>query len=198
MHRNHAPKSPRMAARPAALAFVLLLALAGCGENPKPELSGHFGPGSGGPVVTGPILTVPITKSSGTVVGYADYDSSFFDVALGATSSSEFENLTDDPVAPTIGVTLSRITGRPDTPCRYQAAILARDDGYDIGKSGDRENDRNLDFYEVDLKKGAVHVSLFCVTLGDQVGTAVQVLTSDATLIHSLQVHYLLNTIRKP
>jgi hypothetical protein len=184
---------------PGRLAAAVLLAamfLTACAEDPKPELSGHFGPGSGGPLVTGPFLTVPITKSSGTVVGYADYDDSYL-VGLGPGSTSEFENLVDDATGSTIGVNLSRITGRPDTPCRFQAAILARDEDYEILKSGDRKNSHELDFYQVNLRKGALHLSLFCVSLRDEIGAAIQVITGSAALIDSLQVHYILNSIRK-
>jgi len=199
MHRHRIERSRRNRAgwiRPCAAAALAALLLVACGQDPKPELSGHFGPGSGGPAVTGPFVTLPVTKASGVVVGYADYDSANL-IALGPASSSEFDNLVDNPAAPTMAIALTRITGRPDTPCRFQAAILARDSGYDISKSGDRKNSQGLDFYEVDLKNGAVHLSLFCVSLRDEVGTAVQVITGDAGLIHSEQVHYILNSIRK-
>ena len=75
--------------------------------------------------------------------------------------------------------------------------MLARDDGYTIQKSGPRKNDQGLDFYQVNLKNGATHVSVFCTSLHDNVGVIVTV-TADANApIDTLQVHYLLNSIRK-
>ena len=38
-----------------------------------------------------------------------------------------------------IVVFYTRIVGRPDTPCRFQAAIQARDEDFKILESGDRE-----------------------------------------------------------
>jgi hypothetical protein len=180
------------------IAWLLLLIplLAACAEAPEEELSGKFGPGGAPPPADGPYSTIAITKASGTIVGYADYDNDYF-TPTGAASSGEFENLVDNPVAATLAITLSRITGRPDTPCRFQAAILARDEGYQILQSGARENDRHLDFYQVNLKGGAIRLSLFCTTLWDEVGVAVRVIAPSAELIGSQQVHYLLNSIRK-
>lgn len=179
------------------IAWLLLLLplLAACGEEPEEELSGRFGPGSGGPPLAGTHNTLAITKASGVPVGYADYDTAMD--ALGPVSDDEFENLVDDPLTTTLAVTLSRITGRPDTPCRFQAAILARDEEYQILESGSRENDHGLDFYQVNLKNGDTRLSLFCATLRDDIGVAVRVIAPSAALIGSQQVHYILNSIRK-
>lgn len=177
------------------LTAALLLSACG-GEQKEDKLHGHFGPGQG-TVPAGPGTVINITKASGELVGMVNYDETFFDVTTGPGSDGEFENLADDAVAPTIVVSLIRITGREDTPCRFQAAILARDQHYDILESGPRENSNGLDFYQVNLKNGSQRLSLFCVTLGDDVGTAIQVVTQSAALIKSSQVNYILNTARK-
>ncbi|HEX7929238.1 MAG TPA: hypothetical protein VF678_16705 [bacterium] len=178
--------------------LVAVLLLSACGEEQKEEgLHGHFGPGQGTPPAGPAFTTIDITKESGSVVGKVDYDATFFATTIPPAASEEFGTLADNATPPTIVVTLIRITGREDTPCRFQAAVLARDQDYDILESGARENSHSLDFYQVNLKKGSQHLSLFCATLGDDVGTAIQVTTQSAALIKSSQVNYILNTTRK-
>jgi hypothetical protein len=176
------------------LLLALALGSAACQEEKKAGLSGRFGPGSGGPALSGTLATVPLTKVDGGVVGYADYDALVF-LPLGAQGADQIENLADAPDNLSIGI--SRISGRPDTPCRFQAALLARDQDFDILDSGDRKNDQNLDFHQVNLKHGAARLSLFCTALHSNVGVLVQVLADDAAKVDWVEVHALLNSIRK-
>ena len=186
----------RPPARWRLLPLLLALALGGaaCQEQKKPGLSGRFGPGSGGPALSGTMTTVPLTNADGGVVGYAEYDALLF-LPLGALGADQIENLADVPDNLAIGI--SRITGRPDTPCRFQAALLARDQDFDILDSGDRKNDQDLDFHQVNLQHGGARLSLFCTALHSNVGVLVQVLTDAAAKIDWVTVHALLNSIRK-
>jgi hypothetical protein len=188
------PLRPRARRRLLPLLLALALGGAACQEEKKPELSGHFGPGSGGPALSGATATVPLTKADGQVVGYADYDPLLF-VPLGALAPGQIENLADVPNTLAIGIT--RISGRPDTPCRFQAALLARDQDFDILESGDRKNDQNLDFHQVNLKKGNARLSLFCAALHSNVGVLLQVLTDSPGKIDWVEVHAVLNSVRK-
>ncbi len=177
-----------------ALALAVGLAAAACQPDPKPELKGHLGPGSGGPAIVGPPATIDIAKANGEVVGYADYDAANL-LPLGPAAPDHFESLVD--ATGTVLLQLMRISGRADTPCRFQAALLARDQGFDIQKSGERKNDQDLDFAQVNLEKDGVWLSLFCTTLRSEIGVLVQVVADSAEKIDWVQVHYVLNTVRK-
>lgn len=179
-----------------ALAAVLL---SGCGEDPEEELDGKFGNGNDSAAYTGgPDVEIDLTKSSGSVFGVAEYDSNFF-VFVPPEASGDFGTVVDnaDEDLATVAVTLIRISGRADTPCRYQAAVLARDEDYTIEESGTRKNAHNIEFYQVNLKKSGTHLSVFCAQMSGEVGVSVQVIAASSALIKSEQVHFILNSIRK-
>jgi hypothetical protein len=188
------PTRPRWRLLAASLAMAAALA-AGCQDPPGQDtLRGHFGPGAGGPPLSGATASIALTKSNGEPVGQADYDPMEF-APLGPAAADQFENLAE--ATGTLGIALSRITGRPDTPCHFQAALLARDQGYEILASGTRKNDQALEFSQVNLAHGGTGLSLFCATLRDEVGVLIEVLADSPEKIDWVQVHYLLNSVRK-
>jgi len=177
------------------LALAALL-LTGCSDNKQVEdkLKGKFGPGSGGPALSGASSPLTLTKADGGAVGTSDYDPAEF-AQVGATETDQIDTLAE--ATGTLTIAVLRIAGRPDTPCHFQAALLARDDGYKILASGDRKNDLGVKFNQVNLKNGGAYVSLFCAELSGNSGALFYVLTDSADKIDWMQVHFILNSVRK-
>jgi len=177
--------------RMAMLAMTLVVALTGgCGRPDREELSGPFGPGAGGAGAGTPQF-VALSKLDGSALGALDYwSTSFVEVPPVAP---EVLHLLD--VGNGIDLRLSRIVGRNDTPCRYQAALLARDSGFTILASGARSNDGGLRFYQVNLS-GAFAMSLYCATLRDNVGIAIATAAAAPSLLEYTDVHFVLNSVR--
>lgn len=173
---------------------ALLLALGGisaCGsDTQKDTLSGYLGPGSGGPGV-GPLTAADLTKPDGSVIGSMGYDATFF-IPSGPTAT-----LQGALVSPAYGVSigLSHISGRPDTPCRFSAAVLARDGGYELGDTGFRKNAYGQELYEVDLSLPGRYQRLFCAQLRDNVGTQFWVVADAPDKVDWMQVHATLNSV---
>jgi hypothetical protein len=187
-------RAPRFA--PAALAVGLLLALGGCGTATKDELEGAIGAGSTGPDVnTATVQTVSLTDGVGRPVGTLDYDGSYFTpVYTGAEGEAlqfAFANQTD-----LILFSATRIVGRPDTPCRFSGALLARDENYEIQASGERTNDQGLKVYQVSLEQGPLRRNFYCATLRDNLGAELEVAAATPEGQQSIQIHYVLNTLQ--
>ena len=170
----------------------LLLLLASCAPpSDIQELSGPFGPGSGGPTVnTGALVTQPIT-SGGLPLGSLDYDSTYF---TPIPTGSEVVMLAGGAGA--VMLSVAPISGRPDTPCRFQAALLARDHGYAILAAGDRTNAQGLDFHEVDLGPGADFQRFYCTELRSNLGVLINGISKPTNALGIEQVHLVLNSVR--
>jgi hypothetical protein len=174
------------------LALAVLLA-AGCGKAKKDELSGPFGPGVGGPA-DGTATPLALTKLDGSVLGAMDYWLPNFDVIPNPTPGELPLGFQESSNGILMGLEL--IVGRIDTPCRYGAALLARDEGFNIQASGHRSNDQGLEFYQVNVSRGGEAVSFYCTSLRDSVGIMI---TGHATAPDRLtyrEVHFILNSIR--
>jgi hypothetical protein len=194
MERNEETDGRRGGAPRLALALLALLGVAaGCAPPQAGELSGPFGPGSGGPPLSGATAPVAFARSDGVVYGEAAFDPAYFQPLPAATP--------DQPAtlaAPAAGIVLaySRIAGRPDTPCRYQAALLARDQHFTIAASGERSNDRGLSFYQVNLQAGGVFRRLYCVRIAGELGVAIVAQADAPEKLEYVQVLFVLNSVR--
>lgn len=183
-------RTPWRAAAAAALLAAVLIG-AGCAPEKKDELSGPFGPGAGGPAVPqGAVQTLPITTGDGTPIGSLQYDDGYFAQTPVTGMLYVLTNATDN-----VSLAIGRITGRPDTPCRYDAAIQARDDGYTILASGDRTNANGLEFHQVNLVKGAIEQRFYCTELYNHVGIQIDGISLTAGALDWEQVHFVLNSV---
>lgn len=176
------------------LAAGLLLMAAGCATEEQSELSGRFGPGKGGPPVDeSAVETQDLYTSGGTRFGRVSYDASYF--SNSTAEAGEDTPLLLGSVVDALIVQGSTISGRPDTPCRFTAARMARDEGFDILGSGDRSNSRGVDFHQVNLRRGGTYTSVYCATLRGKVGIML-LAEGDDDLLGSRQMHYVLNSVR--
>lgn len=185
-----------------ALSLALVLAgvfLTACGEDddapPRP-----FGPGSGGPPLANPIQSRELLDTGGRAFGSVQYHNSTnnFTPVVAFHQPSE-SDATMALLAASDGVQLgfSLISGRPDTPCRFTAALLARDEGYAIlGDGADRINDAGVVFHEVWLVRGSEWVRLACAQLDGLRGVQVLAQSPAGNRLETLQVHFVLNSIR--
>ncbi len=191
----------RLAARLAALlvALALGMALAGCGAlGKKDETPTPFGPGAGVPPVDAASTTpLSIVALDSTSIGTLSYDAAYFTpvpVPPPTPANTQFAALTN--AAAGLGLQFQIIFGRPDTPCRFQAALAARDLGFTILGDGDKRiNDQGLEFDEVLLVRGPEHWRLDCAQLVGNVGIEVLSISSPTDVLGTPQVHYVLNSI---
>ena len=197
--------------RPVLALLAMLAALCACGGDiPKDKLSGAIGPGSGGPLPTlGSLTASPIDKPDGTLIGGFSYDSGFFLYctppfpagpcnALPAPDPTEIGVLVDinpPAVPPQIEIAMTHISGRPDTPCRFDAAVLARDSGYGIGDTGFRSNDLDQRLYQVNLSSPGAYAELFCANLSQDTGAQFSILADSADKVSWLEVYAVLNSV---
>jgi hypothetical protein len=174
---------------------ALLVALGGlsaCGSDKQTDkLSGDLGPGLGGPAVSS-LTALDLTKPDGSVIGSLGYDAAFF-TPTGPTGT--FQAALSSP-AYGITIGLSHISGRPDTPCRFNAAVLARDAAYQIGDTGFRTNASGQDLYEVDLSVPGTYLRLYCAKLRENVGMQFTVAANSPDKVGWMQVHATLNSVR--
>jgi hypothetical protein len=110
------------------------------------------------------------------------------------------DGMIDDISGDEVVMIMTRIIGRPDTPCRFQAALLARDHGYEIDKSGDRKNDNGLELHQVNLKNDKIpeHQRFYCFQLKKPFGIQINVFTVDEEHQDWRQVFHLLNSVDTP
>lgn len=175
------------------LLVVLPIALVGCGEEEADELSGPFGPGSGGPdPLVGTLITFPLTKADGSPLGTLSSDITYFPQVPAPGTVVILQSIVDP-----ILLVVTRISGRADTPCRYTAALAARDDGFTILGSGDRTNATGLTFHQVNLVKGATTRNFYCTILRDNVGIQISGSATNGNRLGTLQVHYVLNSVTR-
>lgn len=175
---------------PIAVAALLLALglLSACGsDKQKDSLDGPIGPGAGGPAV-GPGTPATLTKPDGTVIGGLAYDGVYFTPLPpppGALTNSS------DGIA----IFMTNISGRPDTPCRFNAAVLARDAGYEIGDTGFRTNALGQELYQVNLSSPGSWVRLFCANLRDNAGMQFAISANAPDKVSWRQVYYVMNSL---
>jgi hypothetical protein len=201
-----------------AAAALCALVTMGCSEAGEGGLHGKLGTGSGGPDIDrNQLVSHDWTDPEGKAIGSFNYDASQFlhyhpdpkDDSLHVVANVPVEvlladiaddGLINDIAADEVLMVMTRIIGRPDTPCRFQAALLARDEGYEIQDSGDRKNAKNLELHQVNLKneKIGVHQRFYCWQLKDPFGVQINVFTADDEHQDWRQVFHVLNSVDKP
>ena len=167
------------------------LLLGACGQPAEiQELQGPIGPGSGGtPVNPATVVVQPL--ASGTLpLGTLEYDSSYFTLTPLEGDTFMLSTATGETT-----LLVTPITGRPDTPCRYQAALLARDQGYEIQAAGDRTNSTGLDFHQVNLGPGGDYQRLYCTSLRNNVGVLLNASGATPSPLADVQMHFVLNSV---
>ena len=197
------------------VAVGMALAAAGCGEEGEDKLRGRFGPGEGGPALSGTTESHSLESPAGTVIGSFEYDSVYFiahfdidsvdptvHVVTNMNPALVLADLADDGLIDTLSgedivIFDAPIVGRFNTPCRFQAAIQARDEGYKILAAGDRKNDQGLEFHQVNLRNGNIHQRFFCAKLTGKLGAIFNSFTASAAVQSYRQVHFLLNAVSK-
>jgi hypothetical protein len=191
-------KGWRSAAAGLLCGLLVAALLSACGEEQKEdELNGTIGPGSGGvPVTQATVVSDTVTTPAGTRVGALDYDAGYWSETFsgGGDDSIAFvyENAAD-----ALAIVVVRINGRPDTPCRFEAAVLARDEGFEVLASGDVFNDQGLEFHQVNLAKGGVEQRFFCTDLNNNVGIEFSITSGVTGHAAYEQVHFILNSVRQ-
>jgi hypothetical protein len=188
----------RSLAVPALL--VLALLLAACGDlGTKDEPPRPFGPGAG----AGPIATPTPIPIAG--VGALEYDFGYFEdvntpMFPGDPDAMDLLDVigwTRDSGTGKIQLYLAGIFGRPDTPCRFHAALAARDKGFTIvGDGEDRINEQGIVFHEVWLTRGAEQWRLDCAQLTGVLGLELLSASEQGGGLETEQVHFVLNSIR--
>ena len=175
------------------LCFLLLVA---CSDVPEEETASAMGNGSGGRSTGLNLVTRDITKVSGEVIATYQYDGDVFTEIFSAASTAEtiFLILTDI-TGSDISITSARIIGRPDTACRYQAAVLARDQNFEIEDTTLKTNASGIEFYHVSIRKSADYRDLYCASLSDQIGVSFTITASSAEFLRYQQVYFLLNSV---
>lgn len=198
--RDGRQRAGRKRGRLWALTLALLAAgaLAACGAVDSSSTSvTALGDGTGGPAVnTAAVTTASIPNATGGSQGQLSYDASYFGFLPQTPSDTDPRAGLLSTAAGDLGMQLSLIFGRPDTPCRYQAALAARDDGYTIqGDGQDRVNSNQVQFHEVLLTNGVQYWRLDCAELQSNVGVQVLTISSPTNQRDTQQVVYVLNSI---
>lgn len=161
------------------------------------DLSGPIGPGSGGPAVAaGSVVTDPLTTPDGAALGSISFDSAYLFRQFTGGPADEIHYIYAD-ATPSVAVTVLRISGRPDSPCRFSAALLARDEGYSILASGDVVNDQGLQFHQVNLVLDDTYQRFYCTELQANVGIQINTGSIGGNLLESEQMHFLLNSVSR-
>lgn len=181
-----------------ALRGLLLLGLlAACEPDEEGgELSGAIGPGGGGPpVAAASVLTDALTTSSGEQIGTLSYDASYLLQVFAGAAADNILYIYMDIADPVVEIAVSRISGRFETPCRFSAAILARDQDFSIQASGDVVNAQGLIFHQVNLFKGDTFQRFYCTELRSNVGVQISAISRGGNKLDFEQMHFLLNSV---
>jgi hypothetical protein len=199
--RSKAVHTPRGRRAPFALALLVALCLlpAGCGNLKKDDGDPiPLGPGSGGLAVTNPSAPQDIPGTTSSRIGTFQFDSDYFLFsAQTPTTDDTSAGQLVDRVGDNLLLQLGLIYGRADTPCRFHAALSARDDGFTIeGDTTKRLNDLGVVFYEVLLYKAGEFRRFDCAELSGNAGVEVLSDSGPNDLVGTLQVHFVLNSIR--
>ncbi|MCH8883138.1 MAG: hypothetical protein IIA41_06525 [SAR324 cluster bacterium] len=185
-----------MAAR-LILATALAAAIGGGCMAMEDELDGPLGPGQGGPTVdTAALEQHDLTAADGQIIGVLQFDPGYyFHFHFRPYPMADVRHILAT-ITGDVLLTITRIVGRPDTPCRFQAAVLARDEGYEILGSGDRTNDRGLEFHQVNLENERLPAAqrFYCAKLHQRIGVQISVFSVLEEVQEYLQVHFVLNS----
>ncbi|MCZ6554009.1 MAG: hypothetical protein O7A67_09455 [SAR324 cluster bacterium] len=193
-----------MAAR-LIVAAALAAAVGGGCIAMEDELDGPQGPGQGGPTVdTAALEQHDLTTAAGQIIGVLQFDPGYYFhihcdpddfTNCQLESTGDFVH-TLAAITGDVQLAITRIVGRPDTPCRFQAAVLARDEGYEILGSGDRTNDRGLEFHQVNLENERLPAAqrFYCAKLHQRIGVQISVFSVLEEVQEYLQVHFVLNS----
>ncbi len=198
---------PPAMAGPLRIAAWLTLAAslaAGCMAM-EDELDGPLGPGQGGPTVdTAALEQHDLTTAAGQIIGVLQFDPGYYFhihcdpddfTNCQLESTGDFVH-TLAAITGDVQLAITRIVGRPDTPCRFQAALLARDESYEILGSGDRTNDQGLEFHQVNLENERLPAAqrFYCAKLHQRIGVQISVFSVLEEVQEYLQVHFVLNS----
>jgi hypothetical protein len=178
-----------------AVALLALGLVTGCGNGKQTDtLEGPIGPGTGGPSNLGVTTPLSLTKPDGTVMGTLSYDAGFFNPNIGPSDPVQFGTLTTAP-GTNITITMTHISGRIDTPCRFNAAVLARDQDYEIGSTGFVSNQLGLQLYQVNFDSGPLAARLFCASLQDNVGLQFMITADIPAKVTWLETYSVMNSV---
>lgn len=175
---------------------LVLLFFSACGEMEEGAYSGVYGPGVGGTPVSASTTVLPLATDLDTPIGQLTYDGVYFfsGPPVDPSQTAILATLLP-PAGDGIVVSIRPIVQRPDTPCRFFAAIMARDMGYQILGSGDRTNDSGLEFHQVNLSGDGAFFSFHCAIVSDPLGVMLAVSAPEEAMLSYLQIHHLFNTI---
>ena len=201
----------KLAHLPIAAALILVLGTIGaCGnDKQKDQLDGNIGPGAGQPTptpATGTSQSQDIVRPDGTAIGQFTFDLANYDLS-NQYLNGFFTFTTPDPTqigvltavapgAPDLAIQITHISGRPDTPCRFDAAVLARDGGFTIGDTGMRSNALGQQLYQVNLSGNGQYAQLFCANLTGNSGAQFSIIADAPNKVTWLQVYAVLNSIQ--
>ena len=173
----------------------IVFLLTTCKDAPKPDITGEFTDGNGGTAVSETRLERNITNTSGDVIATYQYDATYFIEIYSATSNADSTLLAlTDIGGEGLSLVTSRIYGRPDTACRYLAALMARDENFEIDLTGERENAGGIEFYQVELHNGSVYRGLYCAELKNNTGVAISVQATSWAMLAYKQIYFILNS----
>jgi len=180
------------------LTVLALALLSGCGggtdlkETPK----GDLGTGSTGPSLSSTQSTQTLAAPDGTWIGSLTLDLGYFTPLYSAAGP------TDDLYAllassqSSLQLSLVRILGRPDTACRYQAALLARDQGFTTGDAGFKTNQQGLELYQARASNNADFRVFTCAKIKGQVGVILSAQASSAADLEAIPFYGLLHSLK--
>ncbi len=126
------------------------------------ESASVLGDGSGGTATGSNLVAHNITKATGGIIANYQYDGDVFvELYSGTSSADTVFQILSDITSSGISITISRIIGRSDTACRYQAAVLARDLDFDIEDTALKTNKNGIEFYLVQVQKADDYRNLY-------------------------------------
>jgi hypothetical protein len=152
--------------------------------------------GAGGIAAGSNLSTQELTKATGEVIATFQYDADVFvPLQVAASSEESLRWVLGDLSGSGLTVAITRIAGRSDTACRYQAAVLARDHEFEIDDPGWKINANDIRYYWVRVQRPADDRDLYCAELVDRIGFAIIVSGQQPLSLNYRQVHFLLNSL---
>ncbi|MDT8447400.1 MAG: hypothetical protein RRB13_10965 [bacterium] len=181
------------------LAASALWVLAGCGavSGPEEQPKSALGTGSYGTDVSSQVTQVTVTDSLGKTVGHFEYDSQQFTPLYQASDASDGLRVILSAESGALQVTAAKSLGRADTACRYQVALLARDQDFELGLAGWKTNPQGLDVYWASANRTDDYRAFYCALLSDTAGVAIQAQATDAQRLEAKILMALLGSLTK-